>query len=366
MKILKKQYLDTSFTAKHIARQKLLQITLSSCKNDVEKYIRQLSACKDEQIALNCEFLEWWIISCLIANLKDRFKNFVQRVALLKFLFKFDSIVAQLREMNRIQKRENEIQTHRAQFRKEAQMKEKKKEKEKKNLKKRSKCFVCKIFHFDVKCWIQHLELRSNKKNDNKKKMNKRKKKKKNKKKKSKSDDKNVKVSHVQTFHVVRFDFNFDFDDFEVTLNSDSNDSHVYFYNIYIDKKAAQKTVAIVTTNSVENNWIVDTRCSHFMILFKIEFVIYETFSASLSVYIANERQMSAIDQSSIILQSDIDDVVINVTIHEILYVSKLAIELFLVNRIIEKRAQIVCINNECRIYAKNEKQILHVVKHRD
>ena len=154
MRILKKQYLDTSFTAKHIARQKLLQITLNSCKNDVKKYIRQLSACKDEQIALNCEFLEWWIVSCLIANLKDRFKDFVQRVVLLKFLLKFDSIVAQLREMNRIQKRENEIQAHRAQFRKEAQMKEKKKkkEKEKKNFKKRSKCFVCKTYHFDVKC----------------------------------------------------------------------------------------------------------------------------------------------------------------------------------------------------------------------
>ena len=58
IRILKKQYLDTSFTAKHIARQKLLQITLSSCKNDVKKYIRQFNACKDEQIALNCEFLE--------------------------------------------------------------------------------------------------------------------------------------------------------------------------------------------------------------------------------------------------------------------------------------------------------------------
>ena len=170
--------------------------------------------------------------------MKDRFKNFVQRVALLKFLFKFDSIVAQLREMNRIQKRENEIQTHRAQFRKEAQMKEKKKEKEKKNLKKRSKCFVCKIYHFDAKCWVQHSKLRpKNKKNDDKKKMNKRKKKKKNKKKKRKND-KNVKASHVQTFHVVRFDFNFDFDDFEVTLNSDKNDSHIYFYNIYTNKKA--------------------------------------------------------------------------------------------------------------------------------
>ena len=132
--------------------------------------------------------------------------------------------------------------------------KEKKKEKEKENLKKRSKCFVCKIYHFDVKYWVQHSELRSkNKENDGKKKMNKEKKKKKNKKKKRK-DDKNVKASHVQTFHVVRSDFNFDFDDFEVTLNSDSNDSHVYFYNIYIDKKAAQKIVAVVTTNSIEND----------------------------------------------------------------------------------------------------------------
>ena len=76
----------------------------------------------------------------------------------------------------------------------------------------------------------------------------------KNKKKKSKSDDKNVKASHVQTFHVVRFDFNFDFDDFEVILSSDSNDSHVYFYNIYIDKEATQKVIAMIITNSVEND----------------------------------------------------------------------------------------------------------------
>ena len=177
--------------------------------------------------------------------------------------------------------------------------------------------------------------------------------KKKNKKKKRKND-KNVKASHMQIFHVVRFDF--DFDDFEVTLNSDSNDNHVYFYNIYIDKKATQKVVAIVTTNSVENDWIIDTECFHFMILFKIEFVIYKTFSASLSIYIANEKYMSFIEQSSITWQSDINDVVINVTVHEVLYVSKLAIELFSVNRIIEKKVQIVCINDECRIYAKKEK----------
>ena len=168
----------------------------------------------------------------------------------------------------------------------------------------------------------------------------------------------------MQTVHVVRFDFAFD--DFEVTLNSDSNDSHVYFYNTYIDKKAAQKIVVIVTINSVKNDWIVNTRFSHFMIFFKVEFVIYETFSASFSVYIAKEKQILIIEQSSITLQSDINDVIINVTVHEVLHVSKLVIELFSVNRIIEKRAQIVCINDECRIYAKNEKQILHIVKHRD
>ena len=156
----------------------------------------------------------------------------------------------------------------------------------------------------------------------------------------------------MQIFRVVRFDFN----DFEVTLNSNSNDSHLYFYNIYIDKKLAQKVVAIVTTNSIENDWMIDTRCSHFMIFFKIEFVIYKTFSISLSVYTANEKQMSTIEQSSITLQSDINDVVISVTIQKVLHVSKLIVELFSINRIIEKRAQIVDINDEYRIYAKNEK----------
>ena len=39
---------------------------------------------------------------------------------------------------------------------------------------------------------------------------------------------------------------------------------------------------------------------------------------------------------------------------------------LFSINRIMKKKAQVVCINDECRIYTKNEKQILHVVKHRD
>ena len=168
----------------------------------------------------------------------------------------------------------------------------------------------------------------------------------------------------MQTFHVIRFDF--DFDDFEVTLNSDSNDSHVYFYNTYIDKEAAQKIVAIVITNSVENDWIIDTKYSHFIIFFKIEFAIYETFSTSLSMHIANEKKISIIEQSSITLQSDINNIIINVIVHEVLHISKLAIELFSINRIIEKKAQIVRINDEYRIYAKNEKQILHVVKHRD
>ena len=164
--------------------------------------------------------------------------------------------------------------------------------------------------------------------------MNKKKKKKKNKKKKRKND-KNVKASHVQTFHVVRFDFN----DFEVILNSNNDDSHVYFYNIYTNKEAAQKVVVIITTNSVKNDWIIDTECSHFINFFKIEFVIYETFSTSLSVYIANESQMSIIKQNSITLQSDINDAIINVTVHEVLHVSKLAIELFSINRTIKKRA---------------------------
>ena len=114
-----------------------------------------------------------------------------------------------------------------------------------------------------MKCWVQYSKLRSKiEKNDDKKKINKRKKKKKNKKKKSKSNDKNVKTNHVHAYHrVVKFDF----DDFEVTLSNDNDDNYVYFYNIYINREATQKVVAIATINSVENNWIVDTKCSHFV-----------------------------------------------------------------------------------------------------
>ena len=47
---------------------------------------------------------------------------------------------------------------------------------------------------------------------------------------------------------------------------------------------------------------------------------------------------MSVIEQSYITLQSDINDAVINVTVHEVFHVSKLIIELFSINRIIEMR----------------------------
>ena len=65
------------------------------------------------------------------------------------------------------------------------------------------------------------------------------------------------------------------------------------------------------------------------MILSKTEFVIYETISASFLIYIANEKRMSTIEQDSITLQSNVNDVVMNVIIHEVLHVSKLVIELF-------------------------------------
>ena len=85
-----------------------------------------------------------------------------------------------------------------------------------------------------------------------------------------------------------------------------------------------------------------------------------------VSVYIANEEQMSIIEQNSTTLQSDINDVIMNVIIHEVFYVSKLTIKLSSTNRIIEKKTQIFCINNEYHIDVKNEKQILYIVKYRD
>ena len=80
--------------------------------------------------------------------------------------------------------------------------------------------------------------------------MNKKKKKKKSKTKKKNKNDKNIKASYAQTFHVIKFDF----DNFEVILNNDSDDCYIYFYNIHIHREAAQEVIVVVTINLVEND----------------------------------------------------------------------------------------------------------------
>lgn len=73
---LRNQYMDTDFTARHAAGQKLFTTTLGRGKNDVDTYIQAMYACMEEADSVECGFPEWWIVSCLIANLDGRYKDF--------------------------------------------------------------------------------------------------------------------------------------------------------------------------------------------------------------------------------------------------------------------------------------------------
>ncbi|KAI4260716.1 MAG: hypothetical protein LQ352_000108 [Teloschistes flavicans] len=161
--VLENHYQHNGFTAKHIAGQKMVSTTLSLCKNDVEKYIQAMNACIREQSLLRCNFPDWWIVSCFIANLEGRYKEFTQRVALKKELPSFEEISTDLRKVDRMAKCESEARAYRAQARKGAQAEEDKKKDKNKNKKK--PCSVHKTTnHNDKECWTQHPELISDKK----------------------------------------------------------------------------------------------------------------------------------------------------------------------------------------------------------
>lgn len=118
MESLKLRYFDTSFTAKHAATQKLIHTTLSSCNHNVEDYIHHICACKHELDTLGCVFPEWWMVSCLVANLDDKFKDFVHRTILLKESPQFEDVTSQLLAIDRFQRHYNATQANRAQARK--------------------------------------------------------------------------------------------------------------------------------------------------------------------------------------------------------------------------------------------------------
>lgn len=176
--LLRNQFWDNGFTAKHDAVQKIFLITLISCDDDVGSYIQAIMDNKRELMALQCGLPDWWFTSILISNLNGKFPMFAQSIiALRKELPEFDLVAAELRKVDRMQKGDLEIMANRARWKKETQGlgqrqgqgqdREKKKDRKSKKYKqdnKRAGEKTCKKHpnqkkHGDAECWEQHPKL---------------------------------------------------------------------------------------------------------------------------------------------------------------------------------------------------------------
>ena len=104
---------------------------------------------------------KWILISILLNNLNDRFKKYVTRIVTQKQNFIFEKIVINLQKLKRINKRDQQTLTFRAQSNDRDSFKKKSKKKSENFKKKSKKCFKCENNHFINNCWYEHSKKRS-------------------------------------------------------------------------------------------------------------------------------------------------------------------------------------------------------------
>jgi len=368
--LLRLQYLDIGFTAKHTAGQKLITTTLSSCNNDVNGYVQAIYACMKDANSLECAFPEWWIVSCFIANLDGRYKEFTQRIALQKVLPTLETVSAELREVDRMQKREAETKAFRVQASRgaAAQKDDKKRSDEARKPsteghRVKDKDLICKACkaadksyrHHHTKCWIAHPELRP----DGSKSKDKGKRKRKDKDKEKDDDETSAKAAYVFQANAV---------DLASTPDFGYVSSAIALPNYIAEATeiAFAGAAATGTSTSTEDDWIVDSGSSHPMTPSKAEFITYSPLPNGMPVYIADGGKLNAVGKGTVALEGVLPDgttLISNIT--DALHVPKLSTGLLSVNTLTDRGVDINFHDDECRIIAPDGNQFLHAVKHR-
>jgi len=295
-------------------------------------------ACMKEADSLDCGFPEWWIVSCFIANLDDRYKDFTQRTALNKVLPTLETVSAELREVDRMHKRETEAKAYRTQATRGAiahKEDKKKSDEAKKNISNaasggdsKKHCPTCKKaekndnYHPD-KCWRLHPDLMP----DKFKKKNKDK------------EDKDVGEVFAKAAYVFQARAVIDF-----TRNSDFGFArNAVVRPDYIDEEedvaavfetapeeatevAYASAAAAGNSTSTEDEWIVDSGSSHPMTPSKTEFITYNSMPNSMPVYIADGGKLNAVGRGTIALEGVLPDgTIITTNLTNALHVPKLS-----------------------------------------
>jgi len=83
-------------------------------------------------------------------------------------------------------------------------------------------------------------------------------------------------------------------------------------------------------------------------------------------IYIVDNNKLNVVDKDTIALNKVLlNDTIIIFNLIDTLHVSKLLTSLLLINTLIEREMNVNFHDDECRIIAFNDNQVLHVIKHR-
>ncbi len=93
--------------------------TISFCDDDIQKYVVEIQKINRDLTIINATLSERYFTFVLMINLKNKFKNFVSRIITLDVLSSFDKISFDLAKLDRMNKRDTQIMTLRAQARDE-------------------------------------------------------------------------------------------------------------------------------------------------------------------------------------------------------------------------------------------------------
>ena len=80
--MLKKNYQDLGFTARHIAFQKLTKTTVGDYEGSVDSYIHGIRTNAKDLKNMNATVPDWILVLILLNNLDDKYTDFVHRIVL--------------------------------------------------------------------------------------------------------------------------------------------------------------------------------------------------------------------------------------------------------------------------------------------
>ncbi|KAK3170194.1 hypothetical protein OEA41_009580 [Lepraria neglecta] len=155
--MLKENYQDSGFTARHTAFQKLTTTTVGDYEDSVDSYIHSIRTNAKDLKYMNATVPDWILVSTLLNNLDNKYTDFVHRIVLTATREPdFEEVVKLLYKEDRLAKREvisTAIAAARAKGLKQTEIYEE------------GECRHCpkgkkKKIHPEETCWILHAELR--------------------------------------------------------------------------------------------------------------------------------------------------------------------------------------------------------------